>query len=139
EASRALVRRIAANCDDRVLARVCEDAVVVLERPSSVARELDRLEQALFDAAAPQPIEHEPTRAARGAREPRVIRLDDTEVQGAFPRIRAALASVLDGRVTELVDAAVSSLSRLRRQPSAGRGRVWIVAGAAAALVVVAG
>lgn len=156
EASRDLVRRIVSVCDDRVVSRACDDILVALERPEGVERAIERFEQMLFDAAAPQPVGREPSRPrGRGVQEPRVIRPEDADPLGVTQRVRAVLENLLDARVAGFVAEAMGSVARrvgrrrTRRpapaRPSAEggrerhRGRVALVAGAAAMLVIAVG
>lgn len=158
EASQGLMRRVAAACDDRVVTRAIDDALEAIERPGSLARRIDRLEQALFDAAAPQPIDRDgATRARQAAREPRVI-VDDDEPPRPLAGLVAALERHLDARVSALVRNAARSIlgfvrgprpvsrppgDRARRgdgdAPRSNRWRVALVAGVAALAVIVAG
>ncbi|GGD37469.1 hypothetical protein GCM10010915_17880 [Microbacterium faecale] len=156
EASRDLVRQIVAACDDRVVSRVCDDILVALERPEGVERAIERFEQTLFDAAAPQPVDLEPSRArGRAGQEPRVIRPEDPDPSGPTQRVRAVLENLLDARVAGIVADSMGSLARLvgrrrkRRREAArssadggrerNRGRVALVAGAAAMIVIAVG
>src|SRR5699024_7428471 len=91
EASRALIRRVANVGDDPVVVRASDEAVEALDRPRVLAREIEGLERALFDAAAPQPIGRDGAPSAlRAAREPRVI-VDDDDEESRSP-LRSALA-----------------------------------------------
>ncbi|HJB63172.1 MAG TPA: hypothetical protein H9769_05650 [Candidatus Microbacterium pullistercoris] len=156
QASRDLVRRIISACDDRVVSRACDDILVALERPEGVERAIERFEQTLFDAAAPQPVDLEPSRArGRGVQEPRVIRPEDAELSGATQRVRAVLENLLDARVAGSVSDAMASVARVvgrrrKRRPAPTRpsaeggqkrqrGRVALVAGAAAMIVIAVG
>ncbi|WP_110588780.1 hypothetical protein [Microbacterium suaedae] len=123
EATRSLVRRVANACDDRVIARAADEALVALERPHGLERRLDEIEGALFDAAAPRPlVGAEPLR--NGA--PREMRVcegepDDAAV-GMLDRVRRAVERHVDGNIASLVADAARSF--VRRAATHGRGGI---------------
>lgn len=124
-AARIFVDRVAAQIDDRVLVRAIDDVRAGLDRPEALARRLDDLEEPLFDAAAPQPIEREARPAGEG-RTGRAIGFDaeDADVSGSW--LRDALDRHIDSSLGELLhDAFTSVTDRLasRRARRASRTR----------------
>jgi len=158
-ASRVLVDRIAAQVDDRVLVRAIDDVRSALDHPEILARRLDDLEEPLFDAAAPQPIQSDDIGGDTAPRDGRYIAFDDAESDGRLAWLRDAIDRHIDSSLGEaLRDTASSIASRVaerrdrraeQKRRKASRGRVtnirakgsrWplVLAGSAAAAVVVA-
>lgn len=124
-ASSALVRRVVAACDDRVIVRIGDDVVEALERPAVLARRLEELEEALFGAAAPQPVDADPARAHGAAGlAGRAIELPDEPREATIlGRLAEALENHVDGRVADLVRGAVSAVTAARRDRTRRRDR----------------
>ncbi|WP_156761909.1 hypothetical protein [Microbacterium karelineae] len=154
DATRALVRRVAAACDDRIIARVADDVLDALDRPRALGRRIGELEAALFDAAAPQPLVGEPPARAGSSRPARVIGDEPEEEPGILMRVRGALERHVDGRVAALVGDAMRAVGRRGRNrggranagegarppaPRPARRRVAVVGLLAAGLVLVVG
>ncbi|WP_221584468.1 hypothetical protein [Microbacterium sp. G2-8] len=153
EASRALIQRLRRGCDDRIVSRAIDDALEAIGRPQVLSRRLESLEETLFEAAAPQPIDVSVTAApGRGARPARVIvDEDDDETGGVLHVLRGALTRHIDAGVGEAVFGALHSLRarwrargkrpRRRRSPaeSTGRGRLALVGVAVVVLGCVGG
>ncbi|GGH35273.1 hypothetical protein [Microbacterium album] len=138
-AARGILGLALEQTSDRVLVRSIEEARAALERPRGLARTLQRLEDALFDACAPQPVQRPHAR-------------DAVDAADSAPDVRATASApppaLLTGLIERFVDAGVAelvrdALDRLRdgaRRLLAGRRRApLVVGGAAAALVLVGG
>ena len=139
EAAR-LLERAATHTRDRVLLRLMSEVRVALERPRRLHRVTEELEDALFDAFAPRPLEKAEAR-------PRALSavLDEDPVTDDL--LRPASGGVLSTAVghftdTAFADAVGEALDRarggLRRITSAGGRRLPIAVGAVAAVTVVA-
>lgn len=160
-ASRVLVDRVASQIDDRVLARAIDDVCSALDHPDTLAHRLDDVEEPLFDAAAPQPIQSDDLGGDGTPRPGRVIAFDAAETDGRLAWLRDAIDRHIDSSLGEALRDAISSLSaRLaqrreratyekdrrgrheKKRRAASRGARWplvIVGSAAAAVVVAAG
>ncbi|MGO1468301.1 hypothetical protein [Microbacterium gubbeenense] len=142
EATGDALRRIQLACDDRVIARIVDDALDALEGPSPLARRAEEIEMALFEAAAPQPIAASAAHRA-AARPARSIDVGH-DAEGTFvDRIRALIERHVDTGVGDAVAGALRSMSEWRarrgtREKSAHHGRVALI-GLGAAAVVLAG
>jgi len=154
-AARVLVDRVAAAVDDRVLARAIDDIRSGLDHPDTIARRLDDLEEPLFEAAAPQPIQSE-VRGGSDRREGRRIVPEGEHDEGRLAWLRDVIDRHIDASMGDLLRDAVSSIRshvaarRTRRptRPAAARGTErrrgarWplaIVGSVAAGLVIAVG
>jgi len=149
EATIDLLKRIQSACDDRVIARVIDDALDAVGRPSTLMRRAEEIEEALFEAAAPQPIAASAVkRPAR--RVPRAIDVAEETDGGMIAKIRDAVERHLDARVGEAVSGVLRSIGGWRKRDGmqAGRqavpekkhhGRALVIGLAAASVVLAAG
>ena len=151
-ASRVLVDRVAAQIDDRVLARAIDDVRTALDQPDALGRRLDELEEPLFDAAAPQPIQSEAPGPGGVTRGGRSILPDDADADGRFAWLRDAIDRHVDSSLGEMIRGAVGSIGerltvrserhareRQRRERGGARWPLVIAGAAAASLVVTLG
>lgn len=149
EETRDLLKRIQLACDDRMIVRVIDDALDAAEHPAALAHRSEEIEEALFEAAAPQPIDASAVKRPTG-RVPRSIDVAEQTDGGTIARIRDALERHVDARVGEVVSGVLRSIVARRdrdKKPSAHHtapekkhhGRVLVIGLAAAAVVLAAG
>lgn len=134
-----LLGQAAAHTRDRVLLRLIEDARGALELPRRLGRTLPALEDALFEACAPRPIERVTGRATAAG-----VPGTAAPTREVAPRARSgALAGAIERFGDTGVAAAVAdALDRTRagmRRTLAGRRRLPLLVGAGVAGLVIAG
>ncbi len=144
-----LLKRIQLACDDRVIVRIIDDALDAAEHPAVLVRRAEEIEAALFEAAAPQPIEASAVKRPT-ARAARSIDVAEQTDGGTIARIRDAIERHVDARVGETVSGVLRSIvarrERVKRPPDPRaepekkhHGRVLAIGLAAASAVLVAG
>ncbi len=140
--SSALLSRAASHTRDRVLLRVIEESRDALERPRGLSRALPALEDALFEACAPRPIERMSARAPGGEGPHDASAGEEDGPERALRRgaVATALERFADvGIASAVADAADRTRAVLRRAVRERRRLPLVVAGAAAGLVIVGG
>jgi hypothetical protein len=140
--SRALLGLAASHTRDRVLLRVIEESRDALERPRGLSRALPGLEDALFEACAPRPIERMSARALGddGPRDAFAGEEDGPERALRRGAVVSALERFADiGIASAVADAVDRTRAVLRRAGRERRRLPLVVGGAAAGLVIVGG
>ncbi|WP_203138431.1 hypothetical protein [Microbacterium sp. JZ31] len=135
----ALLGQAVGHTKDRVLLRLIEEARDALQRPRRLRRALEPLEDALFEACAPRPIER------MGDRSPgrTTTAADDApDVAGADAPGSAGFVGLIerftDAGFAETMGDAVDRTRTAARRALAGGRRLPMLAGAAAAAAVIA-
>jgi hypothetical protein len=140
EESTMLLHQMRSSASTRgALARALDDAVAAVSDPHALARDLEVLEEALFDAAPASALGVD---ALMPQRARRLSAVPEPEIEEAAPVRRARWADLIathvDGDIADATSQAVNRVwKRLRRtRPEGSRRRPWLLAGGLAASVL---
>ncbi|HEX5859344.1 MAG TPA: hypothetical protein VFY91_14665, partial [Microbacterium sp.] len=142
--ARRIVEDVATGCTDRVVSRLLTAAMAALEQPRALASATARLEEALFEACAPQPLATTvfPAARVRDLAAPELRPLAGTAVPGEHVSrpLRDAIARHVDGELADVVAVTVGGAIRaVRGRLGRGRRAPWLAAAGIAGVIVAAG
>uniref|UniRef100_UPI002811E02A hypothetical protein n=1 Tax=Microbacterium sp. TaxID=51671 RepID=UPI002811E02A len=134
----ALLGQALVHTKDRMLLRLIEQARDALQRPRRLRRALEPLEDALFEACAPRPIERTSARSAERTTAP-ADALDDVLMRAPESAgLVGLLERFTDASFAETMGDAVDRARAAARSALTGGRRLPLLAGAAAAAAVIA-